>query len=71
MSVIADRTYKGWGDPVLAFIRKALRRIAKFIVAVSDAIAESRMQRAALEAELYHGHYRHSSKNDDDLPVVH
>ena len=25
---------------------------------------------AALEVELYRGRYKHSNKNDDDLPVV-
>ena len=36
---------------------------------IFEAIAEARMQRAMIEAELYCNRYRHSSKNDDDLPV--
>jgi hypothetical protein len=32
--------------------------------------AESRMRRAHFEIEMYRGVYRHSSKNDDDLPAV-
>ena len=31
---------------------------------------ERQMQRAWFDAEMYRGMYRHSSKNDDDLPVV-
>jgi hypothetical protein len=42
------------------------RRIAWF----ATALAEQRMHRALLEAELYINGYRHSSKNDDDLPIV-
>lgn len=37
---------------------------------LSRAYIEDRMLRAALEAELYRGRYRHSNKNDDDLPMV-
>ena len=35
-----------------------------------EAIAEARMHRAMIEAELYLKRYKHSSKNDDDLPVL-
>ena len=28
------------------------------------------MLNAALEVELYRGRYKHSNKNDDDLPIV-
>ena len=28
------------------------------------------MQKALIEAELYRNRYKHSSKNDDDLPIV-
>ena len=37
---------------------------------IVEVIAEARMQRAAIEAELYLNRYKHSSKNDDDLPIV-
>jgi hypothetical protein len=40
--------------------------IARF----STALAEQRMHRALIEAELYRNRYKHSSKNDDDLPIV-
>jgi hypothetical protein len=40
--------------------------IARF----STALAEQRMHRALIEAELYRNRYTHSSKNDDDLPIV-
>ena len=36
----------------------------------SRVLAEQRMHRAAIESELYRGRYKHSSKNDDDLPIV-
>ena len=37
---------------------------------LSRAYLEDRMLRAAMEAELYRGRYKHSNKNDDDLPIV-
>ena len=37
---------------------------------VFEAIAEARMHRAMIEAELYLKRYKHSSKNDDDLSVL-
>jgi hypothetical protein len=40
------------------------------IVRFSTALAEQRMHRALIEAELYLNLYTHSSKNDDDLPIV-
>jgi len=39
-------------------------------VALIETIAEARMQRAMIEAEMYLNRYKHSSKNDDDLPVL-
>jgi hypothetical protein len=37
---------------------------------IFGAIAEARAQKAMIEAELYLNRYRHTSKNDDDLPIV-
>lgn len=35
-----------------------------------DRIAEQQMRKARFEMQMYGGTYKHSSKNDDDLPVV-
>ena len=32
--------------------------------------AEARQHKAAIEAEFYLNRYKHSSKNDDDLPIA-
>jgi len=57
-----------------ATIGKKLRHLissaARLTIGISDAVAEARLQKALIEAELYRNHYRHTSKNDDDLPVV-
>jgi hypothetical protein len=37
---------------------------------LSRAYIEDRMLRAALEVDFYRGRYKHSNKNDDDLPIV-
>jgi hypothetical protein len=57
---------KAAGDRVKKAATKAGLAIARFM----EALAEARMHRAAIEAELYRGRYKHSSKNDDDLPIV-
>jgi hypothetical protein len=44
--------------------------IGRRSMALFEAIAEARMHRAMIEAELYRKRYKHSSKNDDDLPVL-
>jgi hypothetical protein len=35
-----------------------------------DVMAEVRDSRRKIEAELFRNRYHHSSKNDDDLPIV-
>jgi hypothetical protein len=55
---------------IVGFALTAASRLGKLIVDVSEVLAEARMQRAKIEVELYRNRYRHSSKNDDDLPVV-
>ena len=47
-----------------------LAAVARRCIDVFEAIAEARMQRAMIEAEMYLNRYKHSSKNDDDLPVL-
>ena len=50
--------------------RSALAAFGRYLVRVFDAIGEARVHRAMIEVELYRGHYLHSSKNDDDLPII-
>jgi hypothetical protein len=51
-------------------LRSALATLGRRCVDVVEAIAEARMHRAMIEAALYLKRYKHSSKNDDDLPVL-
>ena len=84
MSVIASKIRKNTEIPVTAgridrasitstlsvaanIARKAAVKSARLFM---HAIAEARMQRTLIEAELYRNRYKHSSKNDDDLPIV-
>ena len=55
---------------IVSFLRKAIGSGARLLMHVVEVIAEARMHRAAIEAELYLNRYKHSSKNDDDLPIV-
>ena len=55
---------------IVSFVRKAIGRGARLLVHIVEVIADARMHRAAIEAELYLNRYKHSSKNDDDLPIA-
>ena len=55
---------------IVSFLRKAIGSGTRLLLHIVAVIAEARMQRAAIEAELYLNRYKHSSKNDDDLPIV-
>ena len=51
--------------------RKATINGARLFSHAAQTVAEARMHKAAIEAELYRNRYKHWSKNDDDLPIVH
>jgi hypothetical protein len=55
---------------IVRFLRKAIRSGATLLMHIAEVFAEARMQKAMIEAELYLNRYKHSSKNDDDLPVA-
>ena len=73
MSVMAHRKNTAIASPVSAivsFLRKTIRSGTRLLMHVVEVTAEARMHKAAIEAELYRNRYKHSSKNDDDLPIV-
>jgi hypothetical protein len=73
MSVIAHRkntAIASSASAIAGFLRKAIRGATRLLLHVVEVIAEARQQKAAIEAELYLNRYKHSSKNDDDLPIV-
>jgi hypothetical protein len=51
-------------------IARVFARDLQLLSRLHETIIEVRTQRAILETELFRGRYRHSSKNDDDLPIV-
>jgi hypothetical protein len=51
-------------------IARTLARAASFLFQLQRSVARARADRARVEAELFHGRYHLSSKNDDDLPLV-
>jgi hypothetical protein len=51
-------------------VARVFARGLQLLSRLHETIIEVRTQRAILEAELFHGRYRLSSKNDDDLPIV-
>jgi hypothetical protein len=55
---------------IVSFLRKAIKSGTRLLMHIVEVIAEARMHKAAIEAELYLNRYKHSSKNDDDLPIV-
>ncbi len=56
---------------VTRFLRNATIGGTRFFARTMQAISEVRLQQAKIEVELYRNRYKYSSKNDDDLPVVH
>ena len=52
------------------FVAMAIAEWRTLVAQISRALAGERRNRMAIERELFHGHYRLSSKNDDDLPVL-
>jgi len=84
MSTFAQESVKSWkqaaGRPrkpaasllaaIFVLARKTAVNGVMLLVRTSNAYAEARMQRAMIEVQLYRRHYRHSSKNDDELPMV-
>ena len=55
---------------IVSFLRKAIGSGTRLLLHIVAVIAEARQHKAAIEAELYLNRYKHSSKNDDDLPIV-
>ena len=51
-------------------LQNAFAATGRLVINIFDAIAEARVQKAMIEAELYLNRYKHTSKNDDDLPVI-
>jgi hypothetical protein len=47
-------------------VAKAFDHLSRF----RDVMVEVRESRRKIEAELFRNRYHHSSKNDDDLPIV-
>ena len=67
----ADRTAIASLVPAtISFLRKAIGSGTRLLLHVVEVMAEARMHKAAIEAELYLNRSKHSSKNDDDLPIV-
>lgn len=58
------------GFPTIGSVRKTFAAATQMFINAFEAFAESRAHRAMIEAELYGNRYVHSSKNDDDLPVI-
>ncbi len=56
--------------PVMRAIKSFVSKIRSLAAHMSRAYIEDRMLRAAMEVDLYRGLYKHSNKNDDDLPIV-
>jgi hypothetical protein len=51
-------------------IGRTVTRAASLLADLQRSLARARADRARIEAELFHGRYHLSSKNDDDLPLV-
>ena len=52
------------------FVAMAIAEWRTLVAQISRALVGERRNRMAIERELFHGHYRLSPKNDDDLPAA-
>jgi len=50
--------------------RRAIMKGAGLFAQAAQAVAKARQHKATIEVELYRNRYKHSSKSDDDLPIV-
>jgi hypothetical protein len=66
----ATQAGSGAGLTLFRRLRNALAATGRLIQTVYEAIGEARLQKAIIEAELYRNRYMHTSKNDDDLPII-
>jgi hypothetical protein len=57
-------------NTISVVIAGALTQSASLLFGLRRFLVQARADRARIEAELFHGHYHLSSKNDDDLPLV-
>jgi hypothetical protein len=57
-------------NTIAVAIARAIAGAASLLLRLQQSVANARADRARVEAELFHGRYHLSSKNDDDLPLV-
>jgi hypothetical protein len=65
-----NTTHTGSAPTIASRLHKMFAAAGRLCLNIFDAIAEARAQKAMIEAELYLNRYKHTSKNDDDLPVI-
>jgi hypothetical protein len=58
-------------DLIAGLAAKATTRIKALLTRWIDSMAERRRRKIQFEMQMYRGAYRYSTKNDDDLPIVH
>ena len=63
-------TQAGGARTMASRSRKMFAAVGRLCVNIFEAFAEARLQKALIEAELYLNRCKHTSKNDDDLPVI-
>ena len=54
---------------VVTFVGLMVAEWRKLVAEISRIFDDGRRNRAAIERDLFHGHYQLMSKNDDDLPI--
>jgi hypothetical protein len=52
------------------FVSRTVAKALDLVSSLRDVVVEVRENRRTIERELFSNRYHHSSKNDDDLPIV-
>jgi hypothetical protein len=56
--------------PFSVLVTTTMGKLQTLLARQIERMHEQQIRKARFEAEMYGGRYRHSSKNDDDLPIL-
>ena len=65
-----DNRHEQWRAVFRTVGSRLCQTVAKGMKRIAQSMYEAQLHRAAIEIDLYRGHYKYVSKNDDDLPIV-
>lgn len=65
-----NNRHEQWRVALQTVGSRLCQAVTKSVKRITQSMYEAQLHRAAIEIDLYRGHYKYVSKNDDDLPIV-